>query len=244
MYKTYLARLTAILEDVEKTQGPAIQESATAISTAIKDHKCIYAFGCNHANLLAKELVYRSGGLVVVNLIAAPGLDLDVRPFTLTTEIERLPDYGAILVRAAGIKAGDVFLVHSVSGRNSVTVDAAMEAKKLGATVICLTNLAYSKSVSSRHSSGKRLFEVSDLVLDNCGDIGDAAVDIPQLGQKVAATSTAVGAAILNAMVAEVVGQLITAGITPPVFLSSNLEGGDAHNEKVLAEYKDLIKYL
>ena len=244
MHKTYLSRVMAILQEVEKTQGPAIKDTAAAFTKAIREHKCIYAFGCNHANLLAKELVYRSGGLVVVNLIAAPGLDLDVRPFTLTTEIERLPDYGAILVRAAGIKAGDVFLIHSVSGRNSVTVDAAMEAKKQGATVICLTNVAYSKSVASRHSSGKRLFEVSDIVLDNCGDIGDAAVDVPQLGQKVAATSTAVGAAILNAVVAEVVGNLIEAGITPPVFLSSNLEGGDAHNEKVLAEYSELIKYL
>jgi hypothetical protein len=84
--------------------------------------------------------------------------------------------YGRILVNEAGILEGDVFIVHSVSGRNSVPVDAALRARELGAYVICLTNVKYSKSVPSRHASHKRLFEVCDLVIDNCGDVGDAAV--------------------------------------------------------------------
>ena len=75
-------------------------------------------------------------------------------------------------------------------------------------------------------------------------DIGDAVVDIPELGQKVAASSTAVGAAILNAVVVETIDQLVKQNILPPVFISSNMEGGDAHNAKVMAEYKDQIRYL
>ena len=181
---------------------------------------------------------------IFINPVVAPGLDLDVRPVTMTTELERMPGYGNVIVQAAGIGQGDVLIVHSVSGRNAASVDAALEAKKQGATVICLTNLAYSKSVPSRHPSGLHLYEAADIILDNCGDIGDAVVDIPELGQKVAASSTAVGAAILNAVVVETIDQLVKQNILPPVFISSNMEGGDAHNAKVMAEYKDQIRYL
>ncbi|NLM77554.1 MAG: SIS domain-containing protein [Ruminococcaceae bacterium] len=244
MYEKYFARLKEILLKIEDTQGPNIEAAADVLVQAIRTGHCVYAFGCNHANLLAKELVYRTGGLAVINTIEAPGLDFDVRPATLTTDMERLHDYGAILVRAAGIKTGDVFIIHSESGRNAVTVDAARQAKEIGATVICLTNLDYSRSVSSRHASGKRLFEVSDIVLDNCGDIGDTVVDIPELGQKVAASSTAAGAALLQALVAEVIARMVAANELPPVFISSNMEGGDEHNKKIMEQYKSQIKYL
>ncbi len=244
MHKLYFSRIHEILNQIEQSQEPAIEAAVDALVHAIRARNCIYAFGCNHANLLAKEMVYRTGGLAVINLIEAPGLDLDVRPVTLTTDLERLSDYGAVLVRAAGIKPGDVVIIHSVSGRNAVTVDAATQAKKIGATVICLTNVAYSRSVTSRHVSGKRLFEVSDIVLDNCGDIGDAVVDIPELGQKVAASSTVAGAAILNAVVVDVIKRLVDTHELVPVFISSNMEGGDAHNKKILDRYKDLIKYM
>ncbi len=244
MYKQYFSRIHEILIDIEQTQSENIEAAADAFASAIQAGHSIYAFGCNHANLLAKELVYRTGGLAVINPIEAPGLDLDARPITLTTDMERLPEYGAVLIRAAGIENGDVVLIHSVSGRNAVTVDAALQAKALGATVICLTNVSYSKSVSSRHVSQKRLFEVSDLVLDNCGDVGDGVVDIPELGQKVAASSTAAGAVIVNAIVVATIEKLIAAQVLPPVFISSNMEGGDEHNQKILDQYKELIHYM
>lgn len=244
MFEVYFQRIQEILQQVAQTQGEAITNTAAVLAKAIREHKCIYAFGCNHANLLAKELVYRTGGLVVINPVVAPGLDLDVRPVTMTTEMERMAGYGNVIVQAAGIGQGDVLIVHSVSGRNAASVDAALEAKKQGATVICLTNLAYSKSVQSRHPSGLHLYEAADVTLDNCGDIGDAVVDIPELGQKVAASSTVVGAAILNAVVVETIDQLVKQGVLPPVFISSNMEGGDAHNARVMAEYKDQIRYL
>ena len=244
MFESYFTRIAEILQQVRDTQAEPIRLAAGKIADTIASKGTLYAFGCNHANLLAKELVFRTGGLAVINLIESPGLDLDVRPITLTTDLERLDGLGAVLVRAAGLKSGDLLIVHSVSGRNSVAIDAARQARSLGASVICLTNLAYSKSVSSRHPSGLHLYEVANIVLDNCGDIGDAVVELQGLGQKVGASSTAVGAAILNAVVVEAVARLIERGIEPPVFVSANTEGGDAHNARILAAYKDQIKYL
>jgi len=123
-------------------------------------------------------------------------------------------------------------------------VEMAEEAKKLGARTVCITNLNYSRAVSSRHPSGKRLFEVCDLVIDNCGDFGDAAVQLDGLPEKIGATSTVVGAALINAIVIDAVEKMIADGIVPPVFMSANIDGGDEHNAKIFEEYRDNIFYM
>ena len=120
----------------------------------------------------------------------------------------------------------------------------AIEAAKIGVKSICLTNLDYSNSVSSRHPSGKRLFEVCDYVIDNCGVSGDAAITLDGLEEKIGPTSTAVGAALITALVIESVEKMIADGILPPVFMSANLNGGDEHNAKIFSEYKDNIFYM
>jgi uncharacterized phosphosugar-binding protein len=240
----YFSELNKVLNKIQSTQLENIKSAANMIVEASLNGSNIYAFGCNHAGLLAQELFYRSGGLAIINPILAPGLALDVFPVTLTTDMERLEGYGEAIVTQFGLQKGDVLIIHSVSGRNNVTIDMAIKARKLGVKVISLTNLEYSSRVVSRHKSGKWLFEVSDLVLDNCGCLGDAAVEVDGLSQKVAPTSTAAGAAILNALVAEVVGLFVEKGHTPPVFISSNVDAGDDHNEKMLKRYKMNIKYI
>lgn len=110
--------------------------------------------------------------------------------------------------------------------------------------MIALTNMEYSSGAASRHPSGKKLYEVSDLVLDNCGVPGDAAIRLEGLEEAVGPTSTAVGAALMNGLIIEVVEKLINDKIVPPVFLSANLDGGDEHNRKIFKEYKDNIFYM
>jgi uncharacterized phosphosugar-binding protein len=168
---------------------------------------------------------------------------MDVMPPTLTTDIERLTGYGKAIIAAHPIKEGDVMILHSVSGRNPVPVDTAIYAKKAGAYTICLTNVKTSSAVSSRHESGKRLYEVCDLVIDNCGSYGDAELEIAGFPEKIAPTSTAVGAALLNAVVARTVALLLETGITPPVFVSSNVPGGDEHNARIMREHGAQIHY-
>ena len=96
----------------------------------------------------------------------------------------------------------------------------------------------------SRHPSGKRLFELADVVLDNHGDVGDACVEIDGLEQKVAPTSTVIGAVMLNSIVAAVAQELVDRGMEkPPIFYSANLDGGDELNQRLYEEYKDRIHY-
>ena len=81
-------------------------------------------------------------------------------------------------------------------------------------------------------------------MLDNCGCMGDGSLVIEGVAEKVAPTSTAVGAAMLNAMVAQAIELIVQSGIIPPVFISANVEGGDKHNAEMLAKYKDHIFYM
>ncbi|MCL2056753.1 MAG: SIS domain-containing protein [Oscillospiraceae bacterium] len=241
--KRYLSAVRDILQTVGETQLEAMEKAAGILARAISEKRSVFTFGTNHAGLLAQELFYRTGGLAVINFIRAPGLFLDVDPPTLTTDMERLPGYGKAIVDANPIGKGDVVLLHSVSGRNAVPIDVALHAREKGAVTICLCNMNTSAEVQSRHSSGKNLHEVCDLVIDNCGGYGDAVLEIGGFPERVAPSSTAVGAAILNAVVARTVELLLEKGITPPVFISSNVPGGDEHNEKIMAEYSGQIHY-
>jgi len=241
---SYLSNLRGILEKVETTQKDVMYYAAKRLCQATLEKRNIFAFGCSHAGLLALELYYRTGGMATINPIRAPGLNLDVDPATMTSQMERLPEYGRVIIDNQPVSGGDVLIIHSVSGRNTVTVDMAMRAKELGVFVIALTNMATAGKLPSRHPSGKGLHHIADIVLDNCGCMGDSSLDIPGVPEKVAPTSTAAGAAILYAVVAQAVALIADAGTVPPVFVSANLEGGDEHNRKMLEEYGEHIFYM
>ena len=240
----YFENLRKVIDAVETTQTDALEQGARLMADATLGGHNIFAFGCSHAGLLALELYYRTGGMATINPVRAPGLNLDVDPATMTSQLERLPQYGVVIADNQPIGEGDVVIVHSVSGRNTVTVDFALRCREKGARVIALTSLAYSQGVSSRHPTGKRLFEAADLVLDNGGCPGDGSLVIEGVPEKVGPTSTAVGAAMLNAMMCRAVELIAQSGAVVPVFMSANVDGGDEHNKTMLAKYKDHIFYM
>ncbi|MGI5895074.1 MAG: SIS domain-containing protein [Candidatus Merdivicinus sp.] len=240
-YFDEITRLLSVVKDAEKD---SIDLLAKKIYQAVSNQKCIYIFGCTHAGILAQEAFYRSSGLAIFNPILPPGLTCDVRPITMTSEIERIPHYGTIIAQQNKIQKGDIVVIHSVSGRNPINIDFALEAHQLGAYIACITSLEYSKSVTSRHESGKRLFEICDLTIDNHCPTGDGVLYIDTLGQSIAPASTVIGCSIINALAAQVTEIFLENHQTPPVFLSANLDGGDQHNQSVLATYQNQIKYL
>lgn len=240
----YFDKIKELIDIVEIEEKENMIKATKVIVDAVLSKKSIFSFGASHAGILSEELFYRAGGLVVINPIFAKNLMLDTYPITLTSEMERLEGYGTAIAKKSNISSGDVVIVHSVSGRNPVSIEVAMEAKKNGATVICITNLKYSKEVSSRHSSGKNLYQVSDIVIDNHGDKGDACIEIEGLDQKVSPTSTVIAATIMNSIVAQATQELIDNGLkTPPIFYSANIDGGDELNKRIFEEYKDMIHY-
>lgn len=239
----YFAHVTALLGTVLETQQENIRTLAGKVFEVTSNGGRFFIFGCSHASILAQEAFYRTGGLVIANPIMAKGLTLETVPVTDTTVLERKAEYAHEILDSTPIKSGDVLIIHSVSGRNGVPVEMALEAKKRGIFTAAITNVTSSSSCTSRHPSGKRLFELCDMVIDNCGCIGDAAIDIEGFKGKTAATSTVTGAAIINSLCAEVVGLYVEHGLEPPVFMSANVDGGDEYNEKMFKKYKEQITY-
>jgi uncharacterized phosphosugar-binding protein len=240
----YLARAQAALQQVADTQHDAIVQAATAMVEAIVADRTLYSFGASHSFMLTEELVYRTGGLMLVNPIYPHGMSLFVRPMTATSRLERVLGLGAALLESVPAQAGDVLILASTSGRNAVVIDMALAAREKGMTVIGITALAYTHGVSSRHPSGKKLADLCDILIDNCAPYGDAAVQVPGFAQPVGPLSSLTGIAIVNALVAEVVAQLVARGVQPPVFMSANLDAGDAYNATLLAENAHRIHYM
>jgi uncharacterized phosphosugar-binding protein len=229
---------------VRSSQKDSIVRAAQAISDSIASGGTVFAFGCGHSALLAQEIFYRAGGLILVNVIFGPGNLLHERPVTLTSQMERIEGYSKLLADANGVRPGDVVIVISTSGRNPVPIEMAIAARERGATVIALTSSLYSGAVESRHSSGKKLADFAHITLDHLAEPGDAVLQIPGLPEKIGPTSGPIGAALLHAVVVQAIANLQARGIQPPVFLSGNLPGGDEHNARLLHQYRDRIHYM
>jgi len=243
MYK-YYEKVTDILSEVFTQEKKNIDAAIELLTQASLNKQSIFIFGASHAGILAEEMMYRAGGLMTVNAIFGRELMLDRHPIGFTSQMERLEGYGRALAGNVAFKENDLLILHSVSGRNPVIIDMALAAKEKGVKILALTSVEYSASAPSRHSSGKRLYELADIVIDNHGNIGDGTVQLAGLEQPVGPSSTVVGAMVLNSIVVEVTQNLIDAGLkNPPIFYSANIDGGDALNQQLIQEYADVIHY-
>jgi uncharacterized phosphosugar-binding protein len=139
---------------------------------------------------------------------------------------------------------GDVVFVASNSGRNAYPIEMALAAKARGATTVALTSLQHTMNVTSRHPSGKRLFEVSDIVLDNGAGYGDATLPVGRHGLCMGPTSTIVGVFIINAVLAEAVDRLADHGVAVDVYQSANVQGAEAAADDMIRRWKPRIKGL
>ncbi|NVJ85372.1 MAG: SIS domain-containing protein [Algoriphagus sp.] len=225
------------------SQEEEIKRAAFWVSECLQNAGWIYTFGTGHSHLLAEEIFYRAGGFARIKPILDPALMLH-QSASESSQIERQEGYASQLIHGLQIQQKDIFFLFSNSGRNAVPIELALEAKKEGAKVISITNLTHSQSVTSRHSSGLRLFEVADLVLDNFGEIGDAALEIKGIPGKVGATSTVISAALLQAIMCQTVEILAEKGIIPEIFNSANTETGEVYNELLIQKYKREIPPL
>ncbi len=240
----FLELLSAKLAEVRAKEAASLSQTAETLAQVVASGGLIYVFGCGHSAALAMDLFYRAGGLMLVHPIFDERIILNHRPVTETTDWEQKEGWIEEVFQASGARTGDAIIIFSTSGRNAAPVDMALAAKKAGLTVVAITSIAYASSLPSRHSSGKRLHEAADFVIDNHVDPGDAALSLPALPQKVGPTSTALSSALAQALLVEVIAKLVELNIIPPIYLSSNVPGGAEHNQQVLARYRGRIRFF
>jgi uncharacterized phosphosugar-binding protein len=198
------------------TQRGGIETAGSLVATALDAGQRMWVFGTGHSHLLAEELYERAGGLAGVRAVLEPSLMLH-EGAAKSSALERLPGLAATLLDVHPVASGDVVIVASNSGRNAVPVEFAAGSRDRGAKVVAITSLAHSSSVPSRAPGGQRLCDVADVVIDNCGVPGDAALPgDPPYG----ATSTVTGALIVQAIACEAVSRMAD----PQVLRSFNID--------------------
>jgi uncharacterized phosphosugar-binding protein len=226
--ENYLANVIGILQTIERDSQPAIHHAAEAVADAIQVGGIFVLFGSGHSALIAKDAAYRAGGL-------APVMTIDD---IADGDVERVEGVAKYLISRYELPTGSVLAVISNSGINPVPIEMAMIGKSGGFKVIAVTSLAHSHSVLSRHSSGKKLSDIADIVIDTHGIPGDASIEIPGNSHKIGATSTIAGTTIVQAITVQAAALLAERGIEPPVWVSANIPDGGAHNTALLERYR------
>lgn len=239
---TYYAKILELLDIIMNKERDKIEKSAEAITERItKNDGLLYVLGSGHSMLIAQEMFTRAGGLMQVNAILDPALSTLFQAKAL--KVERMSGYAKIILDYYGLSKNDAIIIVSVSGINAVPVEAAIEAKKIGAYVIALTSVEWSTAVpqdlvNKRNRYGKRLFELADIFIDNHVPFGDAVVKVGNFVKPVAPVSTVVNSFIVNLIVAKVAQNCADKGIDPPVWSSSNVPGGSEMDAPYVEKYR------
>ncbi|MFF7330963.1 SIS domain-containing protein [Streptomyces sp. NPDC090306] len=233
-----------LLQRVRDEEDESVTAAGTLLADTVAEGGRLFAFGAGHSSLAAQDLVYRAGGLALMNLLAVPGaVGVDVVPATLGSALERVDGLAAAVIDTSPLRAGDALVIVSLSGRNALPVEMAMNARALGVRVIGVTSVVYAAETSSRHSSGTYLKDHCDVVLDSKIAIGDAELTLDTIPAPFAPASTVVTSALLQAVTATAAGLLADRGIEPPLLRSGNVDGGHEWNGRVFKEYADRIFY-
>lgn len=242
-FELYSKNVREVLDKVQNTQAANIDAAAAAAAKAVAQDGLIHTFGTGHSHMVAEEVVYRAGGLAAVNAILEPSITGD-QQVSKSEYTERMEGWGKIIVDYHRVDKKDVMIVISNSGRNGAPIEVAWECQKRGVPVIAILSRDYGTQVTSRHSSGKKLLDVADIIIDNCSELGDATLELEGLPVPVGPTSNVSAFYIINAIIVGAVEKLLEMGIEPPVFLSGNLDEGRDHNDVLIEKYRSRIGIL
>lgn len=237
----YLDRITELIGQVRSEQDQ-IRDAAKVVADTIAADGLIHVFGSGHSHMMAEEVFHRAGGLLAFNAM----LDINLTHFgTLKAGmVERTEGYAGIILDSFDVRPGEVVIIVSNSGINPVPIDLAIQAKERDATTIAITSAAAYADARSRHSSGKKLAEVCDLTIDSRVPNGDAVLGFEGLDALGAASSTVLGAVVMNMLVAETIQLLLDRGVQPPLIVSQNVPGGLERNRALMEKYGPRLKLL
>lgn len=245
--RAYQRRISEVLGRICETQIERIEKASAAMADTIANGGLVHLFGSGHSVLPVQDMFPRYGSfpgfrplmdmrLMWTNVIGSGGAKG-------LLWLERREGYAQVLFENEPIRQGDVMLVFSHGGLNAVGIEVLLEAKKRGLTTVAVTSMDNYSKREATHSSGKKLADVADIVIDNCTPAEDALVAIEGWRTPVAAGSTVAFITIAMSIIAQVAANLAAKGQTPPVFVSPNVKGIPADNtNRVYMEYEKRLK--
>ena len=247
--KQWLNNVRGIMDEIEKTQMENIRRAAEVMADTIEAGRWVHTFGCGHATLPIEEMYPRIGGFVGFH----PMIELPLSFFTRITGemgvhqfvfLERVEGYGVEIMKGYNFDERDTMWLFSHSGINNVNIDVAIEAKKKNMTVIAYGSAEAAKGKQTRHSSGKTIFDVADIVVDTCAPVEDASVPLKDHRDKIGPVSTMAFVTTVWMTVTTVAEILADRGVKLFIHPSHNVPGDDNAKqrlEEALAEYKTRI---
>lgn len=238
---TYLEAMDDVLRKIRDTQMDAIQQAARVLADAIARGGMIYTFGTGHSHIIAEDVAYRAGGLACMDAMLEPSLT-GHQHVSKSEYMERVEGMAEVMLNYWGVTPQDALVIISNSGRNAAPIEMAMLARERGIPTVGITSLAHSRGTTSRHSSGRKMYEFVDVLIDNQCPLGDALIHLEELPQPTGAGSGVAGLYILQAIVVQTVQNLLERGIEPPVFRSGNLDGSQEFNKKIAQKYMNRMK--
>ena len=235
----YNEAVDALIKKVRTTQKDNIIKAGEMIADTVAGGGNIYLSSICH--MIEWDLISRGGGPTFYRHFSWK-MDVEKNGRKREGTFEDYPwGMAEFAIKSSDMKKGDIIMVSSVSGRTKPVVDLAYEAKKLGIKVIAFTSMEYTKAVDAVHPSGKKLYEIVDLAIDNCAPSAEAMIDAPGIEAKFAAASGIACDILLWSMTSVAVEKLQEKGITPGILKSANFPGGTDYNEKNL--YPQYDKY-
>ena len=240
----YLDGAEAILKRVRETQLPAIAQAAAWCAGAISQGSLVHLFGTGHSRMAVEEVFPRYGSFPGFHPIVELSMTYHNQVVGANGQrqamfIERVEGLGEQILRNFVFRTTDVMMLFSTSGTNAVVVDMALGARARGLKVIAVIASEYSRLIPSAHSSGQKLLDLADLVIDNGSVPGDAMVDIPGVDVKVGPGSTIGNTAVVNALKCLVAADLASRGQPPLVLAGGYILGAQAAHERFEATYDD-----
>ncbi|MGB7067976.1 MAG: SIS domain-containing protein [Pyrinomonadaceae bacterium] len=240
----YIKRLEGVLTRIGNEQRGNIKAAGNVVANTLARGGIVHTFGTGHSHIIAEDAFFRAGGIAAVN----PILDerfLFLKGALESTRSERQPGIARKLIENENVGPADVAIIISNSGRNAAPVEMALEMQSRGVSVIAITSLEQSRASTSRHTSGKRLFGIADVVIDNCVPPGDALIKIDGIESMTGASSTVAGSAIIHSIMIEALSELARRGVSPPVLPSANMENTSADTLRdILRPFEGRIRYL
>lgn len=239
----YIEQVEKVVRFIRDTQMEAIKKAALMMADSIADRHPIHVTGTGHSHILAEEMSSRAGGLRVMS----PVLDMGYMVYggaRKSSRLERLPGFATAVIDNHDLRPGEILIIVSNSGKNQGPVEMALYAKEKRLKVIAVTSMQHTTAVPSEHPSGKRLFEIADLVIDNGSPLGDASVEIAPDLPKVGPLSTIACATVLNCIVCETAVELHARGIVPPIAVSGNVPRGQLQNNQAAPAFADVLERI
>jgi uncharacterized phosphosugar-binding protein len=247
--KQWLTNARDVMTRIEETQMEQIRKAAEIMADSIQAGRWVHTFGCGHATIPIEEMYPRIGGFVGFH----PMVELPLTFFTRITGemgvhqflfLERAEGYGIEIMKGYTFDPKDTMWIFSHSGINNVNIDIAIEAKKKGMKVIAYGSAAEAKGKKTRHSSGKTIFDIADLVVDSCAPLADASVPLKNHVDKVGPISTLAFVTCVWMTVTTVAEILADRGVKLFIHPSHNAPGDTTSKQRLddaLAEYKRRI---